>query len=124
VSASVLRFVPYLSGVVAIWLVSSMERPPIPESLRFWNSDKLMHALVYAGLAALALFAVRARRHEALTAFLMAAVYGGVDELHQSFVPSRSPSALDVVADTLGALAYVTAFGAVRRWRARVPRSS
>lgn len=109
------RFVPYLMGVVAIWLVSAMERAPIPEPLLFWNSDKLMHAGAYALLAALALVAVHKHRHAAIAAVLMSALYGGVDELHQSFVPGRSSSLLDLLADALGAGACVGAWLLVRR---------
>lgn len=119
-----LRFVPYLCGVVAIWMVSSLERLAIPEPLLFCNSDKLMHMVAYAMLASLAWFAVRAHRRAPLSAFLMAALYGGIDELHQSFVPGRSASGLDLLADTLGALACVAAFVAVRRRRHSGPPST
>ena len=102
-----LRFVPYTLGVVAIWLVSSMERPPVPEPLIFWNSDKLLHMLAYALLASLALFAVRALSSSpartAAGTFAMSALYGAVDEVHQSFVPGRSSSLLDLLADSMGA---------------------
>lgn len=93
------RFLPYALGVTAIWLVSSMERPPIPEPLIFWNSDKLMHACAYAVLAWLAWLGVKKRD----AAWLMAAGYGIVDELHQSFVAGRSSSVGDVAADFVGA---------------------
>lgn len=103
-----LAFVPYFAGVIAIWLVSSMERPPVPEPLVFWNSDKLLHMLAYAILGALALFGVRSLafsspKRTAAIAFAMSALYGAVDEVHQSFVPGRSSSWLDLLADTMGA---------------------
>ena len=116
-----LRFGPYLFGVVAIWLVSAMERPPIPEPLVFWNSDKLLHMIAYAILATLALFAAGAHRHGAIAAVLMSALYGGVDELHQSFVPGRSSSLLDLVADTLGALLAVTVWLSIKRRKRAQP---
>lgn len=84
-----------------------MPRPPIPEALVFWNSDKLLHFSAYAALAALALFAVGRHRRGAAAAFAMSALYGCVDELHQRFVPGRSSSLLDLFADALGALLCV-----------------
>lgn len=115
-----LRLVPYALGVIAIWLVSSMERPPVPEELVFWNSDKLLHMLAYAVLASLALIAVhdiRPLRSAASITFAMSALYGCVDELHQSFVPGRSMSVLDLIADALGALLVAAAFLAFVRLR-------
>ena len=50
-----------------------------------------------------------------LPAFLLAALYGVVDEWHQSLVPGREAFGLDLVADFLGA--YVGARGA-GRWEA------
>ena len=39
-----------------------------------------------------------------LTAILLAAIYGVLDEVHQRFVPGRMPDALDVLADLIGAV--------------------
>lgn len=110
-----LRFLPYLVGVIAIWLVSSLERAPVPELLVFWHSDKLLHIGAYALLASLALFAVHSRGWGALAAVAMSALYGCIDELHQSFVPGRSSSGLDLLADLAGALLGVGVWMAVRR---------
>jgi VanZ family protein len=38
---------------------------------------------------------------------VIASLYGASDELHQSFIPGRSPEIGDWVADTLGALIAV-----------------
>jgi VanZ family protein len=132
-------FVPYLAGVVAIWLVSSMERPPVPEPLVFWNSDKLLHMLAYALLAALALFGVRSLGslgslgsigslalsppRISAVAFAMSALYGCIDELHQRFVPGRSSSWLDILADTMGAALVAVAWLLFERRRLRAQPS-
>jgi VanZ family protein len=39
----------------------------------------------------------------ALGALVLCAVYASLDEFHQSFVPSRGASPVDVVLDTFGA---------------------
>jgi VanZ family protein len=41
----------------------------------------------------------------ALIAWFIAAAYSALDEIHQSFVPSRGPSAWDSLLDSTGALA-------------------
>jgi VanZ family protein len=41
----------------------------------------------------------------ALTVVLIAAMYAGLDEFHQSFVPSRTASGWDALLDTVGASA-------------------
>lgn len=53
----------------------------------------------YAVLAALCL---RATRQPALS-LLMTGLYGVSDEVHQSFVPGRSASVYDALADVAGA---------------------
>lgn len=78
--------------------------------------DKLLH---FGAYFVMAIFSWRAFRHSGLTAHrlmllsvLFCSLYGLSDEWHQSFVPGRTPSALDWLADTLGAiLAMAIALG-------------
>jgi VanZ family protein len=78
----------------------------MPEMLSF---DKLLHAFAYGVLAAAALFAVpvELRRRKPRLIFLSVVffclLYGISDEIHQLFVPFRSSSCLDILADTAGA---------------------
>jgi VanZ family protein len=51
-----------------------------------------------------------------LAALAVAAGYASLDELHQSFVPSRYGSAYDVLLDSFGA-AMAQTFAAARVWR-------
>ena len=68
---------------------------------------KLAHVTEYAILAVLVFRALeraeRAAVASALGALAFCALYASLDELHQSFVPSRGASSLDVALDTLGA---------------------
>lgn len=94
-----------------------MPRPPVPELLSFRHADKLLHFIGYALLGALSLLGAGARgrvRH-LLTAWLAAALYGVADELHQGFVPGRSASSADVLADWVGAAAGVAVLALVSR---------
>lgn len=124
-----IRYLPFLFGCTAIWWVSSMPKPPVPEALVFDHSDKLMHAAAYAVLAALAFFGARGRwddvGHAALEAWVAATVYGVVDEVHQSFTPGRSSTVSDAIADTLGAgIAMALVARAARSSRARAAQAS
>lgn len=125
-----LLWLPFVVGCAAIWMVSGMGDPPVPDALSFELSDKLLHAAAYAGLAVLATIGARTPvpgRMWALAAGL-ATLYGVVDELHQSFVPGRSPSLGDVIADGVGAMAgagVVSALVSRRRRRAKAaPQAS
>lgn len=64
------------------------------------GADKVGHALAYAVLGALLTLATG----RVWAAVLIAALFGVTDEIHQYFVPGRYSEALDVVADTAGAL--------------------
>jgi VanZ family protein len=71
--------------------------------------DKIVHFGVYAVLGALIARALARGRLETLDwrhvalAVLLSTLYGASDEWHQGFVPRRTPDAMDVVADALGA---------------------
>jgi len=85
-----------------------------------FGADKWLHAIAYAAVAG----AVTYADGRALVGFLAAVAYGGVVELLQAGVPYRSASALDAVANGVGAtvgaavaLAVVAAserYGAIR----------
>lgn len=88
-------------------------------------SDKSGHALGYGILGVLLLRAFAGGRLSGVTwrsvllAIAAATAYGVTDEFHQAFVPGRSPDALDVVADLLGAssaVALAAAAAAVTAW--------
>ena len=77
--------------------------------------DKLAHALMYAVLGGATARASRRSGHAVPVAhglgLLAALLTGGLDELHQQWVPGRSAEVADIVADViggaLGAAAYL-----------------
>jgi len=92
------------------------------------GSDKVVHFLVYGLLGFLWVRALLPTgvqvgggggpvRRAALLAALLAAGWGVLDEIHQSFVPGRDASPADAVADTLGGAAGAVL--AANRFRAR-----
>ena len=110
--------ITWLTWMVIIFALSAQEHPPQPD-LGFSWQDKLLHAATYAVLAFLTFRAAtvlpRLGRSPALLlslALAWNALYGLSDEWHQSFVPGRDASALDWLADVLGAAIAL----AVLRW--------
>lgn len=80
--------------------------------------DKVAHFAEFGVLAAfwwLALYMSLRGRSLALAAWGITIAFAMADEFHQGFVPSRTPSAADVIADGLGALAAVIFLGFLSR---------
>jgi VanZ family protein len=92
------------------WLSSRSKVPHLPYEIP--NLDKVAHMVLYAGLAATVYSGLR-RSNRAIDArwllyvpIVVVALYGIVDELHQAFVPRRSCSFDDWIADLTGAALF------------------
>lgn len=96
---------------VAIFVGSVVLAPPEPSAPSpFW--DKQLHFAAYAALALALAYATGStaepRSFAAVAGiFLAAAAYGVGIEAVQALAPERHPSALDALANTVGALAVV-----------------
>lgn len=108
-----LPWLPAVAWAAAIFWVSSQPTVPLP---RVTNIDKLGHYAAYTVLGALLAFATDRSRLPLLAAFVLGALYGISDELHQSYVPGRSADPLDWAADVAG---VATACFLYHRWRSR-----
>ncbi|HWZ93274.1 MAG TPA: VanZ family protein [Polyangiaceae bacterium] len=112
--AFVLDVLPASAYVVVIFYTGLIRLAKLPE-VGFMPTDKLLHALAFAGLALLLVRATRVllpraslRRRLSFAVFL-ASFVGALLEVCQAFVPYRSAELLDWVADTVGALAAAVA---------------
>lgn len=83
----------------------------------YLNFDKFEHIILYAGFGFLLYLTLSnsrntsTRKYAIILAILIGALYGVTDEIHQSFVPSRSASIMDLFADVIGvAFAQVIIF--------------
>jgi VanZ family protein len=99
---------PSALWALAIFTMSALPARDLP-ALPVVNADKVVHAIVYAGLAALIARALRLTANLRgawlpLLATLLATGYGASDELHQRLVAGRSSDVMDLVADGAGAL--------------------
>ena len=105
----------------------------------FWNADKVVHCICFAGFAFWIAFGIgprivptrtadsnntasgnRLARLDAklriLTPIAAIAVYAVIDELHQSRIPGRSCSPFDWLADVTGATIGSVTFFFVCKW--------
>jgi len=111
---------PAAGVMAAIFLVSSVPHLDTSDS---GLSDKSLHSWVYAALGALLLRALAGAVWAGVTAraaalaWLSAVLWGALDELHQTFVPGRSLSGGDWLADALGAALGVAAVLVLARLR-------
>jgi|RhiMetdeSRZDD1v2_1073273.scaffolds.fasta_scaffold39958_2 VanZ family protein len=98
--------------MAAIFYVSSLSQPVVPP-----GGDKPWHLLAYLGLGVLTVRAVAGGLpawiswRSAAVGVAIAAGYAATDELHQMFVPGRSASLGDLLADSMGVVA-----GAILCW--------
>ena len=111
-----LRVVAALAWMATIWWASSrpatVSGPGVMTVLMF----NAAHVFLFGGLAFLLRAAMSPAAdvsRRAAAAIAIASVWGITDELHQSFVPGRVCSALDVVTDVVGAVLFVALADAV-----------
>jgi VanZ family protein len=111
----VIAWLPAVAWMAVIFFFSSRPMPPGTEVIPDWITHGCSWAILSVLLAG-GLEASRVRR-VALFAFLGALGYGILDELHQSYVPSRHADAFDLVKDAAGALAGLVFW---QRWLQRL----
>jgi VanZ family protein len=112
------RWVPPVLWAALLYALSSQPRlPPGPDVPNF---DKVAHYGAYL------VFGVLLARAPVSVVFAAAIgiLYGASDEVHQMFVPGRSPSVLDWAADALGVLSGVFIHTRFRSRRAPKPSPS
>lgn len=102
-----LRFLPTAAYLAIIYAFSAIPGERIPAVI----DDRIAHFVEYFLLAVIAMAAaaglanprVESRHFFGTFAFIL--IYAASDEIHQSFVPRRSPSFKDFGFDALGAVA-------------------
>ena len=115
-------WLPLLAWMGIIFWFSSQPQPfEMPESWQQELVGKAGHMIGYAGLSLLwwrALAAHRSisERRVLALAFLLPVLYAVSDEYHQTFVPGRSGSLMDVLIDAAGA---GIGLWLLHRWRKR-----
>ncbi len=121
------RWLPALAWMgIIFWLSSSAQTPGGIEL-----PDKAVHFVIYAILGALLWWAVApagggqqpaGAAAAAAVIFIVGALYGASDELHQLFVPGRTADIADWATDAVGIAAIVLIALALSYRRARKDR--
>ncbi|NNJ94423.1 MAG: VanZ family protein [Halobacteria archaeon] len=103
------------------------DQPSVDIAPMFSHQDKLLHLAAYFVLGFFIMGALRKspagyRLPQIIGVTLLTALYGLLDEYHQSFVPGRNPALGDALADLAGGLLgalfmYLLARRAARRLR-------
>ena len=114
---------PAIVMMAAIFGFSSIPSSEMP-SLSSWDTlaKKGAHALGYGLLAAAFWRAFSWERRLVWLSLLMAVLYAGIDELHQSLVPGRHPSPVDVGIDAVGSATALAMCARVKKSRAKDAR--
>lgn len=102
---SIIRWIPAFFILCTSWYLSSQET--IEQMPEFWNADKLVHCICFAGFAfwlAAGFGTHHPKKWRILFPLLFIAVYAVIDEIHQSFTPGRECSPWDWCADMTGAV--------------------
>ncbi|MGQ4807453.1 hypothetical protein NKDENANG_00802 [Candidatus Entotheonellaceae bacterium PAL068K] len=103
-----------------IFLLSSISGDDLPTVA---VSDKIIHAAEFGILAVLLCRAIEAswpscsRRLVITVSVLLIAVYGAIDEAHQSLVDQRHADVTDLAADSMGALLAAWGWQLAAAWR-------
>ena len=105
-------WLPVAAYMTLIFYFSSLPHPDeeLPKFLFETLGDKLLHGIEYAVLGVLCYRAFRrgagpfTAGYAVVFAIVTASLYGATDELHQAFVPFRTATWLDWVADTAGGM--------------------
>jgi VanZ family protein len=119
-----LLWLPAVAWAVVIFGFSSLRASQVPSGLSV--QGHVGEYFIFGALLTLPLLRVwRGRKSGFLVAVLLATViasaYGVTDELHQKFVPGRTPDPVDWADDTAGAAAGA-ATAAVVAWAVRRTR--
>ncbi len=105
---SLLRAVPMLVVMGAVFLLSHQPGDTFSDVVFFPFADKLVHMVIYMVMAATVWYAhiIEGRWPTAVMVVAVCCLYGCFDEFHQSFVPGRYPDFFDIIADFFGSFLF------------------
>ena len=111
----VVYYLPFIIWLSAVWIGTSLPTSVMKE-IPFSAEDKLLHMLAYLGLGflfrRLVVFFKKPvwRRQPTRLTLFWGLLLGGLDEIHQLFIPGRDASLGDFAADGLGIVAGILVF--------------
>ena len=122
-------WLPWLMVALAITIASHIPQPPRID-LGFEWSDKVLHILAYWIFGGTFLWMVlewkapEVGKRSFWITVIAVALFGCLDEIHQSFVPGREADVWDWTADVIGGIIAATQarwiFKGKQQWRKRI----
>jgi VanZ family protein len=100
----------FLSGLIHFLEDLGLKKLLYPFSLAYLHPDKFAHVILYIGFGLLLYQTLKRSKngvlsnHAALCSVLIGTLFAVTDEVHQAFVPYRTASSMDLVADVAGLL--------------------
>jgi VanZ family protein len=116
-------WLPVLAWMGLIFYLSAQPDLPHPET--GWADllfSSTAHAVIFAVLAVLWARALGGRPRAWLLALVLTLLYALSDELHQAFVPGRTPDPLDLLCDGAGAALGLWCWARLQHGRERARR--
>jgi len=104
--------ISFIICALLIFFLSSQSKLPSPPN-PFFGLDKVFHIIAFGAFAFTLTFWFKTEKwiskaqKYVLLVICITVLYGLSDEIHQYFVPNRSSSVYDLLADTLGAFLAV-----------------
>lgn len=99
------RTVPWIPAAAWAGVIFYLSSQPTVPAPGVPGMDKVLHFGAYAVLGWLLAFAVDRARLPLIVGVVLGLLYGVSDEIHQAYVPGRSPDLLDWMADAAGVAA-------------------
>jgi len=102
----------YLYAALIFYISSRADLSPLVEPF-FKHTDKILHIFEFGFLCFLIIRALAASIKNFSTkqiychALIFSIIYGIMDEVHQSFVPGRTMTIPDIIADIIGCVAII-----------------
>lgn len=88
-----------------IFYMSSLSYPPNPFQYVFSWSSLVYHFCIFALLGFFVCYGLKSSKGMIVLGLLICIIYGGLDELHQYFVPGRYSCFSDFFTDSIGIMA-------------------
>lgn len=112
-------FLSLLLWMALIWILSSIPAREIPQ-IKIFGFDKLAHFGVYfvwGGIGRLYIKSCNRNRAESMFLLSIMLLLAALDEFHQNYIPGRSVSGYDLMANWSGTLVGWWIFGSLTRRR-------
>lgn len=107
--------IPLITWCMILFILSSIPGSEYPQ-VDWQYADKAVHLLLYTVLGICAASCFLRRGFPVYVPIAFGLFFGITDEIHQAWVPLRSPSVGDIYADAIGVTLGVTIFMCLRTW--------